>query len=610
MSDLEEGDAHAAAEPDQRSVTSIEQVLPANCRIVISDTQATLLFGHSGGQEKYDLALFLLMGKTFARQVLNAFGRDLASRTSWPSRRVSYKDLKLGFGNFLVQRKASGLPTPACLTEIDSPLLADFVTWQNKQINPRNAQPWTKATKIHRNRSVQALLVHAGKVLDGVKADIVPRNPWGNETAKPAGTTPLEEEKLRQLGQWCESKTLQLIAEVSPLLDALDAWDPKQKLYSHSTSSAAIHLIRHYEGSIPQRKFIVKDEEVSWRLREFVANEGLRNILRCVGPTCRDLMAPLYFLAIHSAYNEQTLREMWLSDYWIDPVLGALILIMHPYKTRAGTIQPRSWVLTDDGLHPATVLAFIERWTKRLRDVCPPAIANDLFLYLPRNRTETDCVRSLSSKSVHGDFSNAQLIVAKAIGTTYVGFRRIRLACAELVGEGSGGDPLMISAVLGHKSVLTEGPSYTTAGTRLSKMTSMASALVARQRHLETEGRYDPRDLPGDDEVSGVTPGFSCLDPMDSPMPGQVKGRACTAFPWCPACPLGQLIKHRARALACLWQLRDGLIQAESALGLPRWTKRYGPLFGPVCEFIAFLEAEGHTERARAIRLPPLPDLE
>lgn len=321
-------------------------------------------------------------------------------------------------------------------------------------------------------------------------------------------------------------------------------------------------------------------------------------------------MAPLYFIAINTAFNEQPVRDLALSDFWVETVLGGSVLMMQPYKTRARTIQPRSWVITDESLHLAHVLSFLLRWTKRLRLTCSPEMANDLFLYAPRNRTDTDRARSLSAKAEHADFTNAQMYVSKAIGLSFVGFRSIRLACAELVGEGSGGDPLMVSALLGHKSLITADQNYSTPQSRIARLASLASAMQARQRHLETEGDYDPRDLPGDDEPSGVTPGFSCLDPLDSPFPGQIKGKPCTAFPWCAACPLGQPIKNRARSLACLWQQRDRLIQAEAALGLPRWQKRYGPLFGPVNEHIAYLESRGLSESARAVRLPPFPELE
>lgn len=154
-----------------------------------------------------------------------------------------------------------------------------------------------------------------------------------------------------------------------------------------------------------------------------------------------------------------------------------------------------------------------------------------------------------------------------------------------------------------HKTAKTTWSHYTSDGTRRRYRERLGEMLLLRERWLTTSGIIDPRNIsltPSMDR-GAATPGFLCLDPMDSPRPGQVKNRLCSAYGECPSCPLCAANVADVGSVSLYQALRFAITSAQGRMGTRTWSVRWGPV---LADLDALLEHVSPEVSAKALAIP------
>jgi hypothetical protein len=195
-------------------------------------------------------------------------------------------------------------------------------------------------------------------------------------------------------------------------------------------------------------------------------------------------------------------------------------------------------------------------------------------------------------------------------GFGWIGARSIRGFVAELTDEMLQGDVVATGHLLQHSRVDTTREHYQNAAVRARQGSYLAVGMQLRQRWVDSDGKIEPRNVSAKHDHSAATSGFRCLDPYDSPIPGQEKGKLCTAYGACASCPLATLDIESPYAAARCFQWKVAMAEARANCGAEvfrvRWEKGYWAL---VNVWLPAFPAEV-WERAAKLDLPPLEGLE
>ncbi len=99
---------------------------------------------------------------------------------------------------------------------------------------------------------------------------------------------------------------------------------------------------------------------------------------------------------------------------------------------------------------------------------------------------------------------------------------------------------------------------------------------------LKSGGAVDPTHRLRGESVEAATPGFGCLDPFHSPMPGQKEGRPCTAYGQCPDCQLATTNTQVPANLVRIKQMEAEYVDAANYLAPHYWRDKYSQHLRPV----------------------------
>jgi hypothetical protein len=160
-------------------------------------------------------------------------------------------------------------------------------------------------------------------------------------------------------------------------------------------------------------------------------------------------------------------------------------------------------------------------------------------------------------------------------------------------------------AVLNHASVETSRADYQTSSNNKRDGDRLAAMTGRRVRNAETGGHSR-------NDFVGCTPGFGCADPYDSPIAGQRKGRLCTAFGRCPACPMSLGETEDARSVAYMLRLEAGFVDAASNVDMSRYSSTVGPeLLALRSEWLPRVSEDVFAKARQVLpTLPSFPDVE
>ena len=578
----------------------------------IESTETTLKVSVSSpdmGDTQYLVLTPWLKAGPISDAVARIVARQAIQTKSGPSRREFINCLRYGILRFLTEQHSNY----GSLVEKDltNEVAIKFIAWLTNLKS--KGEPLTLETRRHYVGAVRKL--SKGLAVELRYTDFsfdIPKNPWPDEENKPKEAKLVPEDQWLKLLKTAIADTRETITEVTEILDKV--LDERKKvgvtIVKPSTIEQCIcYFEQKYRTAIPERKQLDKND------RRIADSFGYSKMRKAVNPQTNDLAPIIVLLAMFTGMNEQPLCGLLLEDMNRQNILGAEVVGIAPLKNRAGDGGQRirkSLVIDDEELSPANLIYFVIRWTTILREHAPPHIKNHVFLYANKERSYGHWVRSLG-ETINGRY----MAIPQALGKyshkiigTYVAFRALRDIFSELMDGLLDGDRGALKILLGHTSITTTDGHYRAEQARKRDELALAGGMAIRERLITSNGQVDPRSGPKTGDRSAATPGWSCLAPFRSPIPGQEQGKLCAAYGQCPGCWLGAPICNEPEALARMLQLREKFREAKEYLGIAIWKSKYLNASQALEDIhIPRLATSENVAIARALDLNPIPRL-
>lgn len=185
----------------------------------------------------------------------------------------------------------------------------------------------------------------------------------------------------------------------------------------------------------------------------------------------------------------------------------------------------------------------------------------------------------------------------------------LRQTVADAVHFISDGDAQAVKTIMGHRSIKTGERSYNSSGQMLRRSSQLANAVRHRQRFVDSAGRVPLENVETDAPPSAATPGFQCWDIYNSPVLGQEPGRMCSAYGYCPDCPLSCCRRDDPHAAGRLLQLKELLEVTREQVDHIRWSAHWLPQYEALlCDWLPNMHASA-LATAKNLFLSPLPRL-
>lgn len=373
-------------------------------------------------------------------------------------------------------------------------------------------------------------------------------------------------------------------------------------------------------------------------LASAVLYRRINNITACFYPSARELVPFVLMMAIHLDYNKATLMGSKVSDYKI--FTGKLgrkefaaraslieeentgdsnegtgdekLFRSAPVKKRA-LYRPQERILPMEEApdNPGFLWQFLTEWTGWFRPTVLAEWQDRLFLYVPGNNSSNKRMQGFDGDTNPGgdfSFNYAYKAFFRDHGLTPYTFKQLRPTGLDIVDVEFGADIRAKQAAAGHANVQTTYQSYTTDAQKQRGDEALAQVSTTRERFRKTHGKSDPRRKPEGADICSATPGWTCMDPYDSPL--DEKDKLCGGYGRCPACPLGSMFINDCYSAAQAINLLDAIDKAMKKMAPAAWLERYGPSRKALTEFWLPQISDHVLEQVRQMKLPPLPPLE
>ena len=361
------------------------------------------------------------------------------------------------------------------------------------------------------------------------------------------------------------------MAKFEPLLDELNLLREEEIVLDATTAALpaalATWLLRKYGNRV--RSYGQNSRHSVYRRIVTRAQHDAAEAL--LYPRLEILVPYLYLTTAFFALNASVVLNMKQDDYILEDVPGGgRRLRIFPKKPRADSRQRHAVAETDDPSNPAKFLPFLERRTAALRRFANPLDRGNAFIYF---EFVERCVMAL--RETTSTFGNRLRDFAKARSVDKLSLKSLRLTTLDVVHDITNGDIVATRAFANHKTVGTTHTDYRTEAMRNRYEERQGEALEEWERFWGSGGKVDMIARAPSLDRTAATPGYGCLDPMSSPVPGEKKGRLCRAFGQCPACELAVVLHKSPHAFRCLQALLTRIEEAEVELHGPAYLARY-----------------------------------
>ena len=333
----------------------------------------------------------------------------------------------------------------------------------------------------------------------------------------------------------------------------------------------AAYMLAHFEQPLPPRWKLIR----MWvEYERAIPAETYAAMQQLLYPDLDELLPFILLLTVMFAFNPGVVLNMTHDDYEEEQLFGRERIRLKPFKPRAHRNQVSTVLATDDLDNPRTIFKHLKERCARVRSRVDPNYFNQIFL---RFSPEQNCgvAVTMSDKPMReaiDSFCNRH-------GLDPFQLRQIRPTTLDLVHEISGGNLLAMQQVANHQDPETTREYYTGSAFQRRGEEMLAAGMEHLARKVRTGGAVDPTTRHRlQSDLAVATPGFTCLDPMDSPMPGERKGALCGAYGRCPICPHATIDSKSAQAFAYLIKLRDALDEAAERLEGVAWLARWAPV--------------------------------
>jgi hypothetical protein len=324
-------------------------------------------------------------------------------------------------------------------------------------------------------------------------------------------------------------------------------------------------------------------------------------------PTIHDLSPFVVWLAIHTAFNATTILELGWSNLERIDLLGVNVCRVHGSKRRAATDPVHTFYENDIAgeLSINFVLGVLAEHTARLRPHLDDHQKDLLFVYLGEFvRTRGKKTKQRAKAATAGLLKLDKF--CKRHSLPPVTLRQIRATIVDEVHQNFG---LLAASRAAHNTPTVNWRHYTSGGTRQRYNEKLGRVLLLRERWFD-DSAFDPRTrlVSNSMDRGAATPGFICLDPLDSPMAGQKQGRLCRAYGECPACPMAGADPSDPHAVALYLSLQRAVFAGQTSTDSSGWMRRWQPVAAAITTLIKEVPADVLDSAKRlVVRLPPLP---
>lgn len=383
-----------------------------------------------------------------------------------------------------------------------------------------------------------------------------------------------------------------LIGEGNRLLESGPSWEQPSEVGGSLSSLLAV-IAREFPTTIPNRKDMrITHPEIAAALKgwDSKVTSPLHVARRALYAEASDLLPFFILLLFRTRYNKGVLNNL----RWPDVTDRGDVIAFAPFKPRAHSFQPRSEIAGDanDPLSLRSMLDVIFSMTKRLRKVAPKAEGDRVFLSMTHpTPSVTVGFDGVLVRKKHGAFGS--FLKKHALDGFNVSSIRATLLDA-ITNEGGG---IGEAAREGnHSEAITTLRHYTSIRTAEGRRITLAESTLQMKRWAETKGDMDPRHLSSKADLKSATPGFGCLNPYESPIPGETPGRLCQAEGHCARCPKAILRSDDPSLIAYVVAYAEAAAKAThlSPMVFDELLSGYNQLFTEVPENVL----------ARALELP------
>lgn len=553
----------------------------------------------------YDLSGWASLPQ-IAEDLIGATLAILASEKA-TTRNGTHRELRYGFIQFLNE-----VCPDAELSDLNQATFQNFTEWLSTGGHGKG-RVTGYSDRMHKLSALRKVIARLSPKLSelGIQHDI-PINPWPGEN--PRGKEG-EERKAIPQEQFLELMAAAIkaheetVSELDASLTQIDnclSQIRNRVAVPDTLEGLCAQAIVRYRGILPERKWLKRhDPDFFLRLEAM----GYLRVAHLINPGVNDLMPAFIILQCFTHWNEQPMCCLRISN--IDKSAG---IFSNKYKLssvkyRGNRMVHRSFFKGEESFNPCNVIDFLERWTKHIRAYAPKRISDDLFLYACKFKTrKIRAIRSLAQplRGTYNLSADRKIRFFKERGVKAAGSNDLRFAGAEYLNEILG-DTEKVRVLLGHSSVSVTHENYRSKETRRRDEESLAGAMALHARYHDSSAKVDSRRHFGD--RSAATPGYQCLDPFQSPMPGQVEGRMCTGYGLCPACPLAVEMNDEV-SIARRIQLFERYGEAIRTSGTQRFRGRYGSAYDRLGAALAITLKKVDIQRLEALILNPIPSLE
>jgi hypothetical protein len=331
-------------------------------------------------------------------------------------------------------------------------------------------------------------------------------------------------------------------------------------------------------------------------------------------PSSRDLVSFAMLLAVATVFNAETILNLKWQDIDLDKDhAGTPAIEIVGAKGRADRDPVRLFdpnAAVSSQLSLKRTLVCLREITSRIRPHLAPEHVDSLFVFVPLTRPRrpmgfgVDGEKRVVLKSSDAAWALALRKFIKDNRLPPFTLAQLRPSILNLV-QFMDGSLEAARKVGDHGSPATTWTHYTSGGVRARYRERIGQVIVLRERWLQTDGVIDPRRLAPGQDKGAATPGFSCLDPLDSPRPNQQPGKLCKDYGGCPACPMAAAHPGDPLCVGYYTALEVAIYRSQSTMSARTWIERWAPVLADLAALRAWIPpAVLEASREISIKLP------
>ncbi|PGH59446.1 hypothetical protein CRT60_00495 [Azospirillum palustre] len=527
----------------------------------------------------------------------------------------------------LVTYLRSHEPIHLGLDDIDTSLVNRYAAWLGRTVNGKAALSASLRSGYYRMfLSLIRILRESERWKASLRNDLrPPKQPWLSTSRRAKPTEILTDDRVQELYNACVSEVSATMEYVHSNRSALALTGPlpPDRVYARAKFAKDFALClralgQYYPHVVPLCAAIRKEHTSLGNALNTVHDHA--KAMAVFQPSLRLLVPFVLLLGFHTAFNPTVLLKLKRSEQRRERLLGKERLRLTAFKGRSGRHQVRSFPVSEDADNPATILAFLDEWTARIRPLASPHDQDSFFLYVKGGRAGSPEKRyaeaigsmaglvSESTGTINASWNKALLEFCTDHGLDSFSLKQVRHTVLDIAHTIREGDLRAVQAIGQHRRPETILSHYTSDAARRRNDERLAQVMETRTRWCNTGGLIDARRSAVDGgDIGSATPGWLCLDPYSSPVAGQEKGRLCTAYGRCPSCPLASVDLASATACVRVRQLLHRVDEARSDLSAEGWLHAWKDIALALRE--TWLPAFSSEARNAAVDLPlnPIP---